>query len=287
LAIVLVGAFVVRELKKKRFGNLAFIHLGFWGIILWLFWDLAIFRDPLYFIHAPVGTVGGVRGADLAAPNLLTTVGDLASRVDVLYITAVIVLALALIPQRNKLLVGAIIGLYALSVPIQAPVYGVTPPFNTPDRVWNVELEDLAYLNPKLCCPAMGYSLVRDVRAEYQQAGQLIHGSVLISTRLGLVGGDILSILGRVDVTAIIDEHDPDFRSVSRAPWNYADYVLLSKEVRALRPDYLTRLGETYGSHFIALYYSDRDWRGRFREHYQPIFEIDRFILYERIAPST
>jgi hypothetical protein len=284
LAILLVVAFMVREARNDRLRNLAFAHLGLLGIFMWLFWDMAIFRDPLFFLHAPVGRLGGLSEGSLATANLLTTFLDVVSRVDVLYFVTVAVLAFALIPRRSTLLVGGIIALYGLSLPIQAPVYGVEFPFDTPDQIWNVHLERVGYLNPRLCCPAMGYSLAADVRSDYREAGRLIHSSVLISTRVGLVGGDILSILGGVDVAGIIDEHDPNFRNVSRTPWSYAEYVIISKEVRLLGRDYLQRQAQFYGYHFNALYYLDENWRGRFLERYQPILENDRFIVYERIA---
>lgn len=46
--------FVLRELKKRRFYRIAYSQFCFWGIFAWLFWNLAIFRDPLMFIHHPL-----------------------------------------------------------------------------------------------------------------------------------------------------------------------------------------------------------------------------------------
>ena len=46
--------FVLRELKNKRYHRLAYAHFPAWGIFAWLFWNMALFRDPLSFLSHPL-----------------------------------------------------------------------------------------------------------------------------------------------------------------------------------------------------------------------------------------
>ena len=51
VALVVIFFFIFRELKNGRSYRLAYAHFPLWGIFAWLFYNLAIFRDPLAFIH--------------------------------------------------------------------------------------------------------------------------------------------------------------------------------------------------------------------------------------------
>ena len=55
VALLVASFFLIKELKVKvkRYHRLAYIHFPFWGVFAWLFWNLAIFRDPLMFLHHP------------------------------------------------------------------------------------------------------------------------------------------------------------------------------------------------------------------------------------------
>jgi len=54
VAFLVIFFFALRELKNGQGYRIAYIHLPLWGIFAWLFWNLAIFRDPLMFIHHPL-----------------------------------------------------------------------------------------------------------------------------------------------------------------------------------------------------------------------------------------
>jgi len=54
VAFLVMFFFALRELKNGQGYRIAYIHLPLWGIFAWLFWNLAIFRDPLMFIHHPL-----------------------------------------------------------------------------------------------------------------------------------------------------------------------------------------------------------------------------------------
>jgi len=57
VALLVVLFSTWRELKNGQGYRIAYIHLPLWGIFAWLFWNLAIFRDPLMFIRHPTSTV--------------------------------------------------------------------------------------------------------------------------------------------------------------------------------------------------------------------------------------
>jgi len=54
VAFLVIFFFVLRELKNGQSYRLAYANLPLWGIFAWFFWNLAIFRDPLMFIHHPL-----------------------------------------------------------------------------------------------------------------------------------------------------------------------------------------------------------------------------------------
>ena len=68
VALLVATFFLIKELKGRRFYRLAYIHLPFWGVLAWLFWNLAIFRDPLMFLHHPMAPAKQVAG--LYAPYI-------------------------------------------------------------------------------------------------------------------------------------------------------------------------------------------------------------------------
>jgi hypothetical protein len=53
VAILIAVIFALRELVKRRPHRVVYVNFLFWGIAYWLFYNLAIFRDPLIWIHGP------------------------------------------------------------------------------------------------------------------------------------------------------------------------------------------------------------------------------------------
>ena len=53
IALVVVFFFTLRELRNRRSYRLAYAQLPLWGIFAWLFWNMALFRDPLFFLNSP------------------------------------------------------------------------------------------------------------------------------------------------------------------------------------------------------------------------------------------
>ena len=53
VAILLAIFFTLKELSKKRMHRIVYTNFLFWGMAYWLFYNLAIFRDPLAWIYGP------------------------------------------------------------------------------------------------------------------------------------------------------------------------------------------------------------------------------------------
>ena len=75
ITLVLVALFLLKELRKGRFHRLAYAHFPFWGIFGWLFWNIAIFRDPLMFINHPLSAQNQAKAISMfyAGSIFLTT----------------------------------------------------------------------------------------------------------------------------------------------------------------------------------------------------------------------
>jgi len=260
LAALLVSVFVVREVKRRRTYNLAFVHLGFWGAFLWLLFETAIFRNPLYFLGSGPKHLGAV---PLFYSPSLASLDLILSRVNILYEMMVLGLGLFLVVfwKRPRLLAGVTLILLVTTVPFQAffVLNGSFPP--------SVEQQ-------------YGYSDLQSVKSVWNQVGDVAQGSILVSN-IGLVGGAYLSVLGGVDIPRIVDEYSTSFANVSRSPWTYVDAVIISKSSSLLSPKFSASQIYWKG-YFNYLYYHNPQWRSEFDLHFHEVMETSSFILYEK-----
>ena len=262
LAALLVSIFVLREVKRKRTYNLAFVHLGFWGIFLWLLFETAIFRNPLYFLGSGPKHLGAV---PLFYSPGLASIDLILSRVNIMYEMMVLGLGLVLVGfwKRPRLIAGVILVLLVTTLPFQAffVLNGSFPP--------SIEQQ-------------YGYSILQSAKGVWDQVSEFAQGTVLVSN-IGQVGGAYLSVLGGVDLPRIVDEYSPSFAKISRTPWAYVDTVIIARSNQAgteLSPKFLSN--QIYwGGYFNYLYYNNRDWRSQFDLHFHEVMETSTFILYE------
>ncbi len=259
LAAILVVFFALRETRRGRRRNIAFAHLAFWGVFLWLLWDTAIFRDPLAFLHGP-GRLGVNRF--LLTPSLSMLLSIL-SRADLQYEILVGLIATSLILFRNKtrfVMPGALF-LLAVSLPVQATSLAYTSFGNGNDY-------------------PIYYSQILKDAALWEQVAVRARSSILISS-WAQGGSDYLSVFSGVDPSNIIDEYNPIFVKASARPWHYADFVVMRKADCAC----VFSLHQRYwGSYFNYLFYSDPAWRDLFDARFRPIYSNSRFVLYERVV---
>ena len=105
--------FIVREQKNGKSYRLAYAHLPLWGIFAWLFWNLAIFRDPLMFINHPMGT----RSQTFAMPlsyagsfglTILQTITELGNISGFLWLVSTLSLLMLLFLRRTSKIVSSL-----------------------------------------------------------------------------------------------------------------------------------------------------------------------------------
>ena len=269
LAIVLVIIFSVREVRHNRPHSLGFIHLAFWGVFLWLVWEIAIFRDPLFFL-APSG-FSSIPSSPLDGVIRVLRRADVQSEIVALLLAFVALAAsLSSSKMRRVTLSLSVLVLYLVTMSSQI---ALIPNGNFPSTT----------------SQAFGYTIVSDSRMSFLKVAEIAHSSILISTRTGLVRGDLLSalspalsVVGGVDPSRIVDEFSALFRLASAQPWSYVDYVVISKE-GGLRGNTFAAEQKYYGGYFNYLYYSDQNWHRQFTLHFRLVLETSRFLLYQRV----
>ena len=260
-ALALVSVFAWRELKRGRRYNLAFAHLAFWGAILWMTWDTAIFRSPVFFLQSP-GALG-IQGV-VATPSL-QTIADILSRTDIQFelLAATIGSCLFLVRNRPRLTIALMLTLI-VGMSLQAPLYSTF------------------YSNVN------GYSQTQYQQGIWTPVGQLAHSTILVSTRIGYVGGDYLTVLSGVDPSNVIDEFSPSFAQASRYPWLYSDYVVILNCVGQCGTFFQHALQSReryWGAYFNYLFWYSAGWHREFGLRFTPIYTNDFFILYQRENP--
>jgi hypothetical protein len=261
LALALVSVFAWKEFRRGRKYNLAFTHLAFWGAILWMTWDTAIFRSPIFFLQSP-GALG-IQGA-VATPNF-QTISAILARTDIQFelVAATIGASLLLVRNRPRLTIALMLTLI-VGMSFQAPLYSTF------------------YGNVN------GYSQTQYQQGLWTPVGQLAHSDILVSTRVGYVGGDYLTVLTGVDPSKVIDEFSPSFAAASSRPWEYADYVVILNCGQQCDPyfQHALQTRERYwGAYFNYLFWFNAGWHKEFALRFTPVYTTNFFILYQRENP--
>jgi len=256
----IIFLFVVRELKNRRIYRLAYVHLPLWGVFAWLFWNLAIFRDPFRWLR------GGGSGYLVVAsrviapqvervlayglPGMFRLSGFLLGMLPILIllmfirrdyrkfgVILVLVAPLILInliswPGNERVLYAALPGI------ILVPLYVVrdsklqtkiaiillllvTFGLAIPTQ-YNVFTEAV-YTRPAIPSP---YS---EEMVSIEDA--IGDGSYILTSASGALSpGRSLSVIYGISPSKIIDEYDWKlFTKVSKEPWLYSEYVIIGK----------------------------------------------------------
>jgi hypothetical protein len=261
LALALVSVFAWKEFRRGRKYNLAFAHLAFWGAFLWMTWDTAIFRSPVFFLQSP-GALG-IQGA-VATPSY-QAISDILARTDIQFelVAATIASCLLLVRNRPRLTIALMLTLI-VGMSLQAPLYST------------------------FYGSVSGYSQTQYQQGLWTPVRQLAHSEILVSTRVGFVGGDYLSVLTGVDPSHVIDEFSPIFAKASSRPWEYADYVVILNCGHHCDPYFqhaLQTREKYWGAYFNYLFWYNQGWRKEFDLRFTPIYTTDFFILYQRETP--
>lgn len=316
MALVIIFFFIGRELKNKGVHRTAYAHFPLWGIFAWLFWNLAIFRDPFAFMHHPVGTVAQAEAVgtplawDIAKIPALVSVSltELTGYGWILSLLILLILPLRgckkhvpiIIVLLSPLLLNIVTALIGFSGWLVRYVYLIMPALIlTPLFLMRAEVK-----SNKLTCVAILVVLLSFSSAFLVQIQPLASGSsppgefpALVSIKAQfndmktLIGNEkvlmnafhgsgIYSVLTGTSPAQIIDDYDGiGYITAMEEPWNHASYVIILKT----NPDYyfLRSMNEYYGGKFYEyLFYNDVRWRDVFLEHYELVAEIGSYLVF-------
>lgn len=313
----IVFLFVVREMKNKRIHRLAYAHLPLWGVFAWLFWNLAIFRDPFKWLR------GGGSGYLAVASRVITpqiervlaySLPGMFRLSGFLLLTLPTLIMLVFIRRRDYRKFGVILVLLAplilinlVSWPgnervlyaalpgiILVPLYVVrdsklqtkiaiillllvTFGLAIPTQ-YNV-LTEAVYTRPAIPSPySEEMALLKDAIGD---------GSYVLTSAAGARDpGRWLSVVHGISPSKLIDEYDYKlFTKASARPWQYCEYVIIGKIWNPDDPGVKAGLEgrqSYYGAHFLYLYYYDPTWHEEFVKHYTLVLETDHNLVFQR-----
>jgi hypothetical protein len=280
LALALVIIYVVNEINRGRPYNVALVHVAFWGIFLWLFAEVAVFRNPLEFLYPSLGSPFGVGG--LAAPSsfnfnfvLVFVLEKVREAVEIAIIVGISAYLSAFYFARRRkpapnpkspmqFLALCLIAIYLVSLPVQFSFFLNGAPV---DRLQKASTyEEIQQLK----------ELVARIEPRIQGNGMIL----VSNTPLAPVGyASALSVLGGIPTNDLIDEYSPSglFYNASAAPWNYARYVVVS---HPFDPRWAAEQSY-YGAYFNYLYYTNETWYNDFILHYGLSYNGSNVLVYE------
>jgi len=110
--LLVIFLFVLRELKNRRYHRLAYAHIPAWGIFAWLFWNMALFRDPLSFLSHPlhVTTIGWVMphawSLELTTVNVINAISVISGPI---WVVSALLLPILLMKRNSKFITSLIL----------------------------------------------------------------------------------------------------------------------------------------------------------------------------------
>lgn len=306
VAALTILLFILRELKNGHRYRLAYAHFPLWGIFAWLFWNLAIWRDPLIWMNAPWLT--GTYYQSIMVKSLLISPEKFVSYYRAFFPLAgflsVLVPMAVLAPLIRRdhaesckaLLISSPL-ILGFAVPSPLKLYFALPGLLTPLFVAN-------HINKKwtkialITCLVASYSVIipnqytslqsfspQSFTFAYDEVASVKNvinkGSyILACSSPSTSSSRTLSVVGGLSPSKIIDEYDGSlFADASRKPWQHCDYVIIDK----IPPNEqsLKRMNDYYGCHFLYKYYYDSIWRSAFLDNYKLVLETDHFLVYQ------
>jgi len=316
VAFLVMFFFVLRELKNGQGYRIAYIHLPLWGIFAWLFWNLAIFRDPLMFIHHPlsaqVQAIGDPRVFYAGSVALTTSAllkGLFAVSGGTLVFAVISIITLLLVRRK---LPSTLVGVLLVSplafhwfLMFTGTSVGAVHFFYMPFLGLIFLAVNLVKMVPRSIFKSVLMIAILMVSATYFQ-GQLqmvahndpeleefakIHQAMETMKELkALVGnekvlleagsGAAFSVLTGTSPDLIIDPRDnPLYNEAIYQPWKYCSFVVLGKTQGSPRLNSLNSYYE--GRYYAYLYYNDPLWRIEFLNHFELVLETEMFLVFQ------
>lgn len=319
VALLIASFFLVKELKGRHFHRLAYIHFPFWGVFAWLFWNLAIFRDPLFFLPQksyPWPSLYVTTFAEQAIPGLLLTSGML--------FLATAVSIILLLARRKKLqileatlLTSPILFHLFMSVVQVGQFYPryfflgflgllVTPILLLKDYKKSsgklmigaslVLISLLAIAYPQqaefmISGTTRGEYLPKNLydKMEMRMIKEVVDDRTIIISSWALFGAQTYSVYTNTEPFSIIDDYDGELYLKAMAePWKLCDFVAImrfSKKTYSTLLNFnngLNLINDHYGGTFyVYRYYNDDAWRSLFLSKYELILETENFLVYQ------
>ncbi|MGI0100938.1 MAG: hypothetical protein ACREBH_04465 [Candidatus Micrarchaeaceae archaeon] len=267
LALILVVMYSIREISRKRTYNVAFSYLAFIGVIIWLFWELLIFHDPLYFLHPVIGLAlgnNGPSGANIALAGSFT----LSNSNNFRYVYEVLSIILPtiylyLLRKRNRMqtitLSMIVITLLIFTIVYQLPLINK-----------GIEPTGVTYL--------YFVHTINSYKPVSQKIGK--YSVLLLSTNIGTGGAQILSLLVN-DPKQMIDEYSSReaFINVSIDP-SRVNYVVITP-LNSISTNVNVENNFYNGHFFLYDYYYNQTWRNAFLANFTPVLSNSNFTVYE------
>lgn len=317
VASLAVLLFVIRELKNRLEYRLAYAHLPFWGIFAWLFWNLAIFRDPFIWISGPFpgtfGYYGEVAGRFfLPSINAILTysVPALTELSGFLWLLIPITTFLSLVNRDYKKFCIILLSIVPLIFIFPARTLGwvrifyfalpgiiLSPFLIARDKNRHIKSAFVICVIALygISIPTQHNLLIKEIgstptlyvayASEVASLKNTIgRGSyVLASGGWSRSSSRALSVNYGISPSKIIDEYDGSlFVDASRKPWQCCKFVVIDK-IAYDDPEAeasLKAMNDYYSSHFLYLYYYDSVWHDGFVRHYELVLETEHFFVY-------
>lgn len=309
VALLVALFFTVKEVRARQFHRLAYLHFPFWGVFAWLFWNLAIFRDPLMFINHPAWLNWPETQYRMYNPLLTTSVifESLYPICGLLYLISLSYLVMILVKRRWNLVLPSVLLLAPLAFQWISMFFGRSGGWL---RYFYLALPGLIMLSSLLIKDIGRLKLSKTKTKTFIAFTILVIITLTglsIPEQTKILAFSFPSIISSVDVLKeikisdyksilscgcphqgafilgilpkqIIDEYDGElFIRAMKEPWKYAQLVLIPNE----SPAFTKVANEQYDGNYIPyIYYNDDAWKSEFLKHYELIFQIGGLLVF-------
>jgi len=323
LAFFIIFFFVLRELKNGQRHRLAYAHLPLWGIFAWLFWNLAIFRNPIEFMVHMTGLTP-VEAFAPSALNLerlyLTFVSNFLISGH-LYILIPVLVIFCIAQKKYSELVATMLLATPLLFQVAIKTTGisltyylryfylgfagmVSIPFflcnnnnfgrNTKVAVLITAIVSYSFaIQPQLLLTNQGFVSYTDdanfpkysrLREEVMAIKSITREStILASTATGYASSALYSVTTGTSPSQLIDDFD---NPMYTKVMNEPWKFVSYVIIEKMSPDIrrLKALNEYYnGKYFVYRFYNDDRWRSEFLSNYIQVLETKNYLLFELV----
>ena len=307
VAFLVIFFFTLRELKNGQSYRVAYAHLPLWGIFAWVFWNLAIFRDPLMFIRQPgsvtfrnvslwlvtnyvfqgVFAISGALGL-LAILSIALLYKKSSQLAPTILLISPIILHWSLMRSWSwiRLFYMGLPGLIALPLLLAnnfkkpLKVITITVVFIAYSTIYPFQMSVVATGSTSGVLSDIGFSDVSTWKGEVMAIKEVTGNQLTLLTAHFRALSPFFSVLTNTSPSRIFDEYDyPFYLEVMEKPWKHCTFVVIEKT----SPDdpELKSINDYYEEkYFVYRYYNDSEWGSTFLQHYELILETKHCLLF-------